>query len=353
MTISQAGVNNVVQDFRIAADLRKYFENPLELKLWLVRKNKKQQFPFQRELALYLLLTASFWPNEPDRLLTAARIFAAALNFHFKRHAFKFKPRAVEDSIVDNKFRRYFSGPRIESFNERFFKGIGGQESILFCQSAGEFHSDLRDEICRATMIHDVFDYILKMSSLSAELSSSEFAFHAIASNIFKREEGYGIKAAEKRRAARKAGDVTKPYTVRERWRRANEMTILSYCLLRWQVGDYKCPGDPNFIVEFHDALKRGRGGNYWSLYEGVQTILNVAADPTSSLKRWTSATDPVRTFRVGGLFMMKEAELEHALALSTSFFQNKERFTEEQRKAVRDRWKRGWVDYKPSGGWS
>jgi hypothetical protein len=49
----------------------------------LIRRegDPKTHFPFQRELALYLLLLASLWPGDTNRLLVAARIFSGALNF--------------------------------------------------------------------------------------------------------------------------------------------------------------------------------------------------------------------------------------------------------------------------------
>ena len=47
--------------------------------------DERSAFPYEQELTLYVLLVASLWPNDHERLLAAARIFSGALNFHFSR----------------------------------------------------------------------------------------------------------------------------------------------------------------------------------------------------------------------------------------------------------------------------
>src|SRR5690348_6257588 len=86
----------------------------------------KAQFPVQLALALYLLLIASLWPGDPDRLLIAARIFSGALNFL---------------KLVKPLDRAYVAN-EIGIFNRLFFSKIGDSESLLFCPSAKEFYRE-------------------------------------------------------------------------------------------------------------------------------------------------------------------------------------------------------------------
>jgi len=323
----------------IPATLRKCFTNANDLQLGLAQENEKLEFPFQRELMVYLLLVSSLWPNAQDRLLTAARIFSAALNFHINRGSFR-RARRTE-------LRRYFAESKVQLFNKRLFKSIGGQESMLFCQSSQDFHADIWRRIADLTMIHDVIDYILKTSYLSKAISSSEFAFHAIANNIFEREGGYGI-AAGKKRNARPSGMVTTPNSVREKWRKMNDMTILSYFMLRWVGVHYRDPGDPAFIATLHDVSENLMGKNFRKFYDAIQSVLQATANPFSSLKGRTRITTAVPSFRLGGLLMLTEEELERALELSDSFFTAMRRLSDEDKDAVRGRRRQGGL-HKPS----
>src|SRR4051812_12198210 len=38
-------------------------------------------FPFEKELSLYLLFITSIWPDDEERLVTAARLFGATVTF--------------------------------------------------------------------------------------------------------------------------------------------------------------------------------------------------------------------------------------------------------------------------------
>jgi hypothetical protein len=190
-------------------------------------------FPFAHELALYLLLIASIWPNNPARLLTAARLFSAALNFHDSTVNKKHVVRMLDRYIAVG---RVISHRSVVDFNRAFFDRIGGAQSILFTQSADDFHSELWKSLKGLDMVHDVIEYILKASALSPRLSSVTFAFEAIAENIFQRKGGYGVQRIRKDRAPDRpipAGGTT-VQTVRTAFRRAPADTIvLSYVLAR------------------------------------------------------------------------------------------------------------------------
>lgn len=77
----------------------------------------KEVFPFERALSFHLLFIAALWPNDRQRLLTAARIFAGAINSHIPTVG----PKAV--FIYENErlhFHKEFADARLALFNEAF-----------------------------------------------------------------------------------------------------------------------------------------------------------------------------------------------------------------------------------------
>ena len=79
--------------------------------------------PFEKELALYLLLIASLWPNDRERLITAARLFAGALNWSVANQLHKGQTYL--------QFRKRFPRSKLMSFNQTFFRRIGGPYSLI------------------------------------------------------------------------------------------------------------------------------------------------------------------------------------------------------------------------------
>ena len=115
-------------------------------------------FPFCRELASYLLLVLSLWPNDQQRLLDAARIFSGALNYHMA-HTPKDRTFPNGDSLSgyeDVAFERVFPAGELEPFNRTFFDRIGGLESLLFCPSMRQFRRDICDRSEELKIVHDI-----------------------------------------------------------------------------------------------------------------------------------------------------------------------------------------------------
>jgi hypothetical protein len=132
--------------------------------------------PFEQELALYLLLIASLWPNDRERLITAARLFAGALNWSVANQ--------LHRSRTYLEFRKQFPRSKLMSFNETFFQRIGGPYSLIFCKNVNQFHEDVWNRIGELTVLHHVIEFLFKSSALTQRFSSLSFAFHAIAHNV-------------------------------------------------------------------------------------------------------------------------------------------------------------------------
>jgi hypothetical protein len=150
--------------------------------------------PFEKELALYLLLIASLWPNDRERLVTAARLFAGALNWSAEN---ELQSRAYWN------FRERFPQTSLQSFNQKLFKQIGGPYSLIFCENANQFHDDVWSRIGELTVLHDVIEFLFKASALGQRFSSLSFAFHAIAHNVLCRIGGYPSEAGQNSRQKR------------------------------------------------------------------------------------------------------------------------------------------------------
>jgi hypothetical protein len=118
-----------------------------------------ETFPFCRELALYLLLIASIWPDNKDYLLTAGRIFSAALNFHVARTPVDRMVRFGDDEVV---FGDAFPAKGLDEFNKKFFNRIGGPESVLFCPSIEQFHRNVWKRANELLIVHDVIHFLVK-----------------------------------------------------------------------------------------------------------------------------------------------------------------------------------------------
>jgi hypothetical protein len=204
------------------------------------------KFPFQRELALYLLLIASLWPGNVDRLLVAARIFSGALNFRISgsRKSSKLMKR---DSA--------YSASKLDVFNRVFFPRIGGSESLLFCPSTEEFYREVWAYINELAMIHDVIEFLIKTADFP-ELCSARMAFAAVAGNLFQRKGGYGVPSGSKRK--HQAGYVTTPETVRARWKAVPDTVVLSFVLTRWYGIHYFDPSSPMFFLHLNKCVETG-----------------------------------------------------------------------------------------------
>jgi hypothetical protein len=109
---------------------------------------ERSAFPYEQELTLYLLLVASLWPNDHERLLAAARIFSGSLNFHFslwrQTKEWLLDPSGADSCKDEINWSRE---EEINSFNEKFFINIGGLTSLLFSPSVDDFHRDVRKRI--------------------------------------------------------------------------------------------------------------------------------------------------------------------------------------------------------------
>jgi hypothetical protein len=235
------------------------------------------QFPFQRELALYLLLVASLWPGNAERLLVGARIFSGALHFRLFGSG--------KNSKLVKKLNHASSSSEFDIFDRVFFSRIGGRESLLFCPSAEEFHREIWVRVNELAMVHDVIEYLIKTADLR-ELCSARMAFAAVAGNIFQRKNGYGVLSGSKRK--RLPGHAATFETVRARWRVAPNTVVLSFVLARWCGAHYFDPVSPRFLPHLSKCL--GAGSREWliNLLSIVQHRLRLgtAKQNQSILKR-------------------------------------------------------------------
>jgi hypothetical protein len=288
-------------------------------------------FPFQRELAVYLLLIASLWPDDKQRLLTAARLFAGALNFHCPNIS-------VEVSGgVQGKFRRQFQTADVQLFDERFIAKLGGLQSLLFCASIENFHSDIWKRVADLTVIHDVIEYLVKVSLLRRKLSSLTFAYNAIANNIFNREGGYGIHTGAKRRAGR-VGWVTTAESVRAKCKRGPNNPILSFIMTRWYGAHLIDPANPKFFISLANQ-ELSAAGIKLSLGSLRERLLRAKAAQNETIAKWAQvdAAPP----RNSVLYTLKPDELERAFDISKEVLKIK--LTEQECEAARHKLQIWW----------
>lgn len=237
----------------------------------------KIQFPFQRELALYLLLIASLWPRNADRLLVAARIFSGGLNFQMSGSRKHLTPKRPLDGA--------YSASKLDVFNRAFFSRIGGPDSLLFCPSTEEFHRDIWAHINKLAMMHDVIEFLLKTAHFP-ELCSARMAFAAIAGNLFERKGGYGVPSGSKRK--HQAGYVATSETVRARWKAAPDTIVLSFVLTRWYGVHYFDPASPMFFLHLNKCVESGSRKKLVNFLTIAQERLRVGrAEQNSSILKW------------------------------------------------------------------
>ena len=290
-----------------------------------------EAFPFERELALFLLLVAALWPDDRQSLLTAARIFSVRIEFS----CFKFE---VECSFylsrVQLNFNREFSKKKLDLFNKLFFNKIGGPNSLLFTRSVDDFHRDLRQRLAELLMMHDVINYLLKASIISPQLSSSTLAFHAIENNIFERANGYGVPGGAKRK--RSKHQVTTVNSVREKWKRAPKTILLSFLMTRiFRVQDFS-PNDPSFLVYLSIMARPSPGRTVANFLTLIQTSLR-RNSPTQnqSIEKWTYFPMPQHfSGQIGGALRFSEDQLNRVLKITDGVFRRP--LSAEQKDAIR-----------------
>lgn len=258
--------------------------------LALMQGETAELFPFCRELASYLLLVVSLWPNNQQRLLDAARLFSGALNYHVARapKGLTFRDGDSVGGYERVTFGRIFSAAKLKTFNRMFFERIGGLESLLFCPSIKQFHCDICDRTKELKIVHDVIEFLIKAARvLPSNFRSASFAYEAISQNIFSREGGYGISFGPKRKRD-VSNKVTTVGSVREKWKYAPDTVILSYVLTEF----YKFPQDSlanlaGFVSFSINARKITKLRLLLSLV--AAQLVEAKATQNKSIAKWTA----------------------------------------------------------------
>jgi len=296
--------------------------------------NDREAFPFERELALYLLLICSLWPGDRQKLIIAARVFCGALNYH--------KANVARDALFSYQFghfdfHRHYSAKKVASFNKLLFEEVGGPMSLWLTPDAREFHHEVRERLTELAMMHDVIDYLVKASIISPRLSSSAFAFYAVANNIFERANGYGVRVGPKRsrskvekntrweneKRLRSKEEVTTTHTVRQKWKQAPSTILLSFIMAQKFELHKFCPTDARFLA-YVSLLTRNAPG--WGitvrlrLFQGY--LRQYAPVQNVSIRKWTPHPMPdAFEGAIGGVLRFSSRELNAIFKLSDSFF--------------------------------
>jgi hypothetical protein len=204
-----------------------------------------EKFPFQRAMALYCLLVISILTDGSDGIIDytpaakakeAARILCGMFNFYTN---FDSKTQIADE------FTEKIPATAVKTLNERFFEPNGGLSSLTYTTRADTFFVHLWERYHARLMMHDVIEFLLKASISFPEAASAEIAFEAIAANIFERPARYGVLRKDHRVGAHRkwleaagfpVGDreiLITPKGVRERWKEAPDLIVLSYALAR------------------------------------------------------------------------------------------------------------------------
>jgi hypothetical protein len=283
--------------------------------LALMQGDTPEIFPFCRELAAYLLLAFSLWPNDQQRLFDAARIYSGALNYHVAQTPKNriFRGGTERREVV--RFGRLFPASDLKSFNRIFFERIGGQKSLLFCPSVNQFNSDLIDRIEDLKIVHDVIKFMIKAAKvLPSKLRSASFAYEAVSRNVFSREGGYGIKSGPKRTRS-DSNSVTTSGSVREKWKQAPKTVMLSYVLTEL----YKFP--------FYDLADIGQFVTFSIYVRGItklrllvssiaKQLVATKATQNESIAKWAGSVTSPPIIPPFVLFCLTEEELERVFQI-------------------------------------
>lgn len=305
-----------------------------------LNSSSREAFPFERELAFYLLFIAAIWPDKPDTLLTAARIFSGALNVHaatLNRHV------GLRHQGVALEFSGTFELSRLGQFNQRLFRDIGGPYSLLFTTSVDDFQRMVANRVHDLLMLHDVVDFLLKASFVSRRLCSSNLAFNAVSQNVFRRANGYGVKGGQKR--IRTNDEVTTVNSVREKWKKAPNSIFLSFMLTKlYPIQDYS-PAVADFLAHLCFITRVGLPSRLDPLLGAIQaSIENCAPTQNRSIIKWAhfSAPEKGKGF-FGGAMTFSNDEIKRVLALSDEVF---ERPLSKEEKCRIIQANSGWADF-------
>jgi hypothetical protein len=267
----------------------------------------REPFPFARELAWYMLLVASFWPNDQNRLLAAARLFSGILNFHIARIPAERRFTFGGEVVV---FGSVFAKDDLKTFNAEFFEHIGGHEALLFSPSWDSFYLDTWNETYQLMMLHDVIHYLIKAASIDAlpsKLRSANFAYEVIAKNIFNRLGGYGIKSGSKRK--RDLETATTAGSVREKWKHAPQTILVSYVLVEWLRLTHYNLASANLFLTFSRQVRRF-GGLRVFLAAISKQLTEAGASQNTSIMKWTTPFKSVDLPKQWHLFRLTKDEL-------------------------------------------
>lgn len=323
----------LIFDPNLAADLGGF--STIEKLLSKLAGDSYEAFPFERELALYLLFIIAIWPDKPERLITAARLFSGGLYFNHRT-----KPH-VRGRLTA--FARQYSHSQLKLFEDRFFETIGGPKSLLFCQSAEEFHKDVWGRLGELAAVHDVIEFLIKVSDLVPRFATSRFAFYAISRNVFDRKGVYGVSIAAKR-SARSETFIATPETIRAKWRGAPDTILLSFVLTTYFGINLFDPGSPLFFVHLRKVARGNAPLHLRSLLSQLgDQALKHKAKQNSLIRRLGQFHMPALSQK-GRFYTLSPAELDRAIAISRSFFK-KRGLAKEQEAAARQKLKVWWLE--------
>jgi hypothetical protein len=277
-----------------------------------LKRSANEKFPFERELALYLLFIVSIWPNDCDRLLTAARIYSGAINLNDATVTRKLKVYYDRDVFVSHDV---FSKSRLRQFNRMFFETIGGPFSLLFTPSIPEFQGMVRRRLDELLIVHDVIKFMLGASVVTSKLNSANIAFHAVAQNFFARKNGYGVRAGPKHKRSKRG--VTTVHSAREKWKRAPETILLSFVMTQILAVQRFSPATPYFFTHLSRIVRSSPEID--DLLGIIQASIKRSAHiQNGSITKWAHFPMPkAGSALIGGALRFSEAQIKRALELS------------------------------------
>lgn len=212
-------------------------------RIWV--KGKKDIFPFEKEVTLFLFRTWVLWPEFGPRRAFTASLLAGIITQ--QRCDTKLRPRRGRiKSLVE--LQQRITEPWYEEFYEHFFsqKWIGGIDKLIDVNRTRRQQDAVITRAKRSRAISiDMLDFLLRTTNQAPDLAQVNIAAKFISLNGFERPDLYDMRRGERKKSAGIGYD--KVYI---NWKHSKPTLGLGFIVTtQWKELDALRLSDPSFLL--------------------------------------------------------------------------------------------------------
>jgi hypothetical protein len=242
------------------------------------------RFPFDREMALAVLLSWALWEDNSQHR-DAARLAAGAITFQSRTSDGTFEQKKyIKDcqSLVDRFGKSWY-----REFYNLFFEPIGGLHSLLRMYPPHEFDSEADDRQGALNSALDMIEFLLMACRDFPQIATRNNGMQFVANNGFGRPaEFYGVRIGQSRAADKTRNYFISKDAVSTHWGHASDSLGFAYVLRRaWPELWFLSFADHDFVNKLCGLANDHQ--KISALYECYHWLLDVAERQLTEISKF------------------------------------------------------------------